>query len=241
MRQTVRTRLVLAALIVAGAVAFSVSPAGAQFASRVVEVTGLGGGPVTIAAADGGVEVVIPGRVMADVSTGPGVYLAVAGDNTGARLVVEASGIGGGAVQTALTMASLSALNGRICTPGGQGKVGVDGIVRAIPPLPGDGGTGAQVGRTSISISYPNQAGSGFIACFASALDGGTSPVCNLPDAGFLSDGWPVEEGGSAELEVSAAWVLRCRACNSDGTTKGSTAGDRVSVGFIEQDCDQFQ
>src|SRR5690606_32651874 len=86
MNEAFRLRLLLVVLVAVGALIFSVSPAGAQFSSQLLEVTGVGGRPVGIT-----------GDVAASVSTGDGVYLAVAGDNAGARLQVEATGIGGGA------------------------------------------------------------------------------------------------------------------------------------------------
>lgn len=174
-----------------------------------------------------GVDILSSPRLDVSATTAPGTYLAVAGDNEGGRLSVDIPGT------VTLSSSTLAALNGRFCTPGGQRKEGVAGTVVGVPPIPGDGGTGAFPGRTSISLAYITQAGSGFLSCYASALDGGVSPVCTLPAAGQTTAGYQVDEGGSSEMEISDAYVLRCLHCASDGTPSASTA----VVSYVEMDC----
>lgn len=182
--------------------------------------------PVEVAAPDGGLEVFVPGRLTAAVTTDPLTWLAVAGDSSGARLEVSIPGT------VSLSSSTLSALNGRFCTPGGQRKEGVAGTVVGIPPIPGDGGTGAFPGRTSISVSVSSTA-SGYLSCYASGLVGGTDPVCTPPTAGATTAGF--ELTGTTEMEISDAYVLRCLHC----TTAGAPSGTTVTASYIEMDCNQ--
>lgn len=167
-------------------------------------------------------------RLDVSATTAPGTFLAVAGDSGGARLEVAIPS------PVALDTATLAALNGRFCTPGGQGKEGISGTVVGVPPVPGDGGTGAMQGRTSISVSYPVHAGSGFLSCYASALDGGV-PSCSLPAAGTATNGTQIDEGGSFEMEVSENFVVHCLLCTNAGAPSGATA----IVSYVEMDCYQ--
>lgn len=190
---------------------------------------------------DGGTEVFIPGRVDTNITgaLGETACFPVAGIGC-ARLQVEATGLSGGPVvtSTTLTSASLSALNGRICVPGAQAKVGVDGNVRSLPPIPADGGTGAMLGRTTLALTYLNTTGTpGVISCVAGALDGGASPVCTHPTAGATTDGWALDEGNSMSMEIGPNYVLRCIGCLTNGTTRGNT----ITVSVLEMDCDPYQ
>lgn len=192
----------------------------AQWAGGKIQING-------IVPISGDVEVT--NRVDVSATTPPGTWLAVAGDETGATLEVRIPGT------VTLSNDTLAALNGRFCVPGGQAKEGVDGTVVGVPPIPGDGGTGAFPGRTSISIVYPLQSTAGFLSCFASGLDGGTDPDCTLPTAGNITQGFYVDEGGSADMEISDAYVLRCLHCTPGGAPSGST----VTVSYVEMDCNQ--
>ena len=175
-------------------------------------------------------DVQVTNRVDATVSTSPGTCLAVAGDSSCTTLRADVTNS-----TVSLSSATLAALNGRFCTPGGQAKEGVDGTVVGVPPIPGDGGTGAQLGRTSISITYPQQTSTGFLSCFADGLSDGGVPVCTLPTAGATTKGFYVDEGGSAEMEISDAYVLRCIHCTLAGAPSGTTS----TISYVEMDCNQ--
>jgi hypothetical protein len=249
----------LAVMVVLGAIALSVQPVSGGISSAPPsppsEITV--SGSVQSFPPDGGAEVRVTNNVRLDGpsdvtitgQSGPidtsitNAYVPIGMGATGPKLEAEVTGPLGGAVTiagaitgtVAITAQSIAALNGRFCTPGAQKKQGITGTVAGLPPIPGDGGTGAQSGRTSISLAYPDQAGTNFIACFASGLSGGTNPDCALPAAGATTEGPQIPQGGVLEMEVSDAYVLRCLACTSAGVPSAST----VVVSYVEQDCNQ--
>ena len=214
-----RRRLIVGSVLglsIAGAYVLSIQPVAGSISSAPP-------------AAPSTVDIGSAPRLEATVSTDPGTWLAVAGGSGGERLEVAIPGT------VTLSAGTLAALNGRFCVPGGQAKEGVSGAAVGVPPIPGDGGTGAFPGRTSISVSYPSQASSGFVACYASGLSGGTAPDCSAPTAGAITQGYRIDEGGSVEMEISDAYVLRCIHCSAGGAPSGST----VVVSYIEMDCNQ--
>lgn len=205
--------------IIAAAVVFLVPAIViAQWAGGKVQING-------VVPISGSVEVT--NRVDVSATTPPGTWLAVAGDNTGAILEVRIPGT------VTLSDATLAAINGRFCVPGGQAKEGVTGTVVGIPPIPSDGGTGAFPGRTSITVTYPSQAAIGILSCYADGLADGGVPDCALPAAGATTQGFQVDEGGGVEMEISDAYVLRCILCTPAGTPSASTA----VISYIEMDC----
>lgn len=242
MRQTVLSRLVLAALVVAGAVAFSVSPAGAQFASRVVEVTGLGGAPITVTAGEGGVEVFVPGRVDANVTN---EYVPIGMGVGGPKLEAEVSGSLGGPVVTSvsglvdvtgssvglvngtivnLTPATMAALTGeRDCVDYPVGNVLIDGGVFTFASVPGQQNASIGIHNCGISVDY--------VACFRGWLpDGGPPPSC---DQGAGVANVPVHNGEFWIVDgLADHHRLRCAACTHAGPPSGGTclAGGSISI-----------
>lgn len=228
-KPSVKLLVLAAALGGIGVSVFTARQSIAQFA---------GGGSIVVESIQQDVRVAQP--LDASITN---TYVPVGMDPGAPRLSAEVTGLSAGPVVTtysgtqtmALSSASLSALTGRLCTVGGQGKVGVSGTVTAIPVPAGTN----MAGRTDILLNYPQQAGTGFVACHAGALDAGTNPLCALPDAGAQNEGWPLDEGGSATFEIGQAWVVYCRSCNTDGTTKAADNTGRVSIGYVQLDCDQ--
>lgn len=204
-----RNRVLIVLGVIAAGALISFPPSWAQVSSTIPPLS----------------EVSVTNRVDVSATTPPDTCLAVAGGAGCERLEVDIPN------PVTLSQATLNSLNGRTCTLGAQQRQGVDGTVRALPPLPGDGGTGAQAGRTSISLTYHGK--TGFLSCYASALDGGVDPTCTTPAAGVVEEGWLLDPGGAGALEISNAYVLRCIHCASNGTPSGST--DPVS--YLETSC----
>lgn len=188
----------LCAGVIAGGIALSVKPVGAQ---------SFGGSQSPLR------DVQVTNRVDVSATTPPGTWLGVAGDENGARLEVAVPNgvVVSGTVE--LGAASQALLAGRVCTYGPTGHQLIDGGVHTIPGM---------VGRTGVQlVAHDFGALVDYVSCWPGQPDGGDSPNCTLGDAGV---GMAIHERGSTTFDVSNAYVIRCTTCSHTGGGGATTA-----------------
>jgi hypothetical protein len=213
---------VLACALVAGAVVADTYP------STVPDPLPV---PVTVKAADGGVQVLqVDGTV--NIGTAPrfdtnitNTYVPVAADSSGTRLAVEVANtpsviVSGtpsvtiiGTPTFALPASTLSLLAGqRNCsyTPLGNPSIGAAPV--ALPRAASQTGISVTAHNFGTSVDY--------VVCWPETLDAGPLPNC-ANDGGV---GYPIHAGGELALDLTSSHRVFCRTCTHGGGAPTQTA-----------------
>jgi hypothetical protein len=136
------------------------------------------------------------------------------------RVAVEATGLGGSAVEVNLTEATIAAIGPHACTHGGVRRLALGATPEAVPNNLPDGGSGAFPGRTMITLQ--NVDGNHDVACRFDPGDGGL-PDCAVPGYGLTV----FPRARYVELPARATDTLLCVACT----------GVNVPLEYLERSC----